>query len=167
MREWTVRLETSWPALITEDHADEIMEALKDYGPAVSYGPHTLSATFCVTSDSAKSASRRGFDLFASALKKAGIREGIGVVGVEIQTIDDLTRSVRQPNFPELLGVAELAAVLNVSKQRASELARLSDFPKPIVQLKSGPVWRKATVMRHAQYWSRRPGRPRETTFNE
>jgi hypothetical protein len=167
MREWTVRLETSRPGLITEDHADEVMEALKDYGPAVSYGPHTLSATFCVTSDSAKRAVQRGIDLFSSALKKAGIGKGVGVVGVDIQTLDDLTRSVRQSNFPELLGVAELAAVLKVSRQRASELARLSDFPKPIVHLKAGPVWKKATVMRHAQYWSRRPGRPRGTTFGE
>jgi len=161
VREWTVRFETSHPDLrLTENLADEVMEGLKDHMPAVSYGPHTMSASFCVTADSAKRAVELGLRLFRSALQQVGIKQNI--VAVEIQTLDDLSRGVKGANFPELVGVAELAAILKVSKQRVSELARLPDFPRPIVHLKSGPVWRKATVIRHMRHWARRPGRPRE-----
>jgi hypothetical protein len=49
--------------------------------------------------------------------------------------------------------------MLEVTKQRASELARRANFPKPIARLASGPVWKKASIARHARTWDRRPDR--------
>jgi predicted DNA-binding transcriptional regulator AlpA len=40
-----------------------------------------------------------------------------------------------------LLGLAEVADVLGVSKRTASRYAARTDFPKPLAQLAMGPIW--------------------------
>jgi hypothetical protein len=62
---------------------------------------------------------------------------------------------------PDLVGVAELAAMFGVSRQRASDLAHTPGFPRPLVVLASGPVWHRALVTPFARAdWHRKPGRP-------
>lgn len=52
----------------------------------------------------------------------------------------------------ELLGLAEIAALLGVTKQViANWKARKPNFPTPIAELKSGPVWSKDAVMAWAE----------------
>lgn len=48
----------------------------------------------------------------------------------------------------KLMGLAELAETLNVSRPRARQIANRDDFPAPVEQLKMGPVWNRATVER-------------------
>jgi prophage regulatory protein len=40
-----------------------------------------------------------------------------------------------------LMGAAELSERLGCSRQRAYQIARKSDFPKPYAKLKQGTVW--------------------------
>lgn len=54
-----------------------------------------------------------------------------------------------------LVGLHEVAAMLGVSRQRADQLARERDFPKPVADLKAGRVWRQADV----EKWMVRRGR--------
>ena len=64
------------------------------------------------------------------------------------------------------MGVSELAAVLGVSRQRASQIARdYDDFPEPAVRLATGPVWESAEIAAwRAKHPVRRPGpRPKAT----
>jgi len=161
MREWSVRAEISAPGMtFTEGHADEVMDALAANAPAVSYDPKAMSIRFCVEADSVGRASRTGLDLLRSALKAVGIRiPPATIVAYEIEGLEDLDRRVGKLNLPDLVGVDEVAKMLDVSKQRASELARRANFPKPIARLASGPVWKKASIARHARTWDRRPGR--------
>ena len=42
---------------------------------------------------------------------------------------------------PPVLGFAEIAAALGVSKQRASALIARADFPAPIATLSVGRIW--------------------------
>ena len=78
----------------------------------------------------------------------------------EIMAAEDFDRVLAEPNVPELVGVHEVAKMLDVSKQRASQLAKKPEFPKPIVTLASGPVWKKVAIARHVfRIWDRRPGR--------
>ena len=161
MREWSVRFEVNKPDVVfTEDHADQVMDALSSHSPSVSYGPHAMSARLCVEADSPNRALASGLNLLRSALKigKAGTLLS-GIMSAEVQALDDLDRSVQDPNVPDLVGVDEVAKMLEVSKQRASELARRQDFPKPIARLAAGPVWKKAAIARHVSIWDRRPGR--------
>ena len=55
----------------------------------------------------------------------------------------------------ELMGPAEIADLLNVSRQRITQLAAHPDFPTPVAELSMGKVWRTADV--HA--WAVKTGR--------
>ena len=48
--------------------------------------------------------------------------------------------------FPKLAGLAEIASLAGVSRQRAGQLAAHPDFPQPVQRLAMGPVWREADV---------------------
>ena len=61
----------------------------------------------------------------------------------------------------DLVGVAEAAELLGVSRQQVHRLARRPDFPAPVAQLKAGKIWRREDVEQWAQeHAGRRPGRP-------
>ena len=55
-----------------------------------------------------------------------------------------------------LVGVAEIAQMLGVSRQRVDALVRKDgDFPLPEVELTAGRVWRRDDVIQ----WAERKGR--------
>ncbi len=63
--------------------------------------------------------------------------------------------------LPELLAAADVAKVLNVSRQRVSQLYRGHTlFPAPVMQTGTGvTLWTRAAVDWFASVWDRRPGR--------
>jgi predicted DNA-binding transcriptional regulator AlpA len=60
--------------------------------------------------------------------------------------------------FPKLAGLAEVASLAGVSRQRAAQLAAHVEFPKPVARLAMGPVWREADVKAFLAV-ERKPGR--------
>ena len=54
-----------------------------------------------------------------------------------------------------LVGSAEIEDMLGVSRQRVQQLIARRDFPKPVVRLKMGKVWRRSDV----EKWARAHGR--------
>ncbi len=65
-----------------------------------------------------------------------------------------------------MVGLAEIAQMLGVSRQRAAQLANdYSDFPPPLSDLASGRVWERSSVEAWQQaHHDRRPGRPKKVT---
>jgi hypothetical protein len=118
------------------------------------------SAQLAVDADSPVDAAATGIGAVQEAAKLAELPEW-PVVEVEIIEWAEFERRLEQPTHPDIIGVAELADMLEVTKQRASELARQQSFPRPFVLLASGPVWLEPTVRRFVNEWERRPGRPR------
>ncbi|HUP86062.1 MAG TPA: LuxR C-terminal-related transcriptional regulator [Acidimicrobiales bacterium] len=57
-----------------------------------------------------------------------------------------------------LVGAAEVAALLGVSRQRVSQLSAAQDFPVPQAELASGRIWARDEV----EEWIRARGRQRE-----
>ena len=57
----------------------------------------------------------------------------------------------------QLMGTAEIAKLLGVSRQRVSQLSHSDGFPEPVARLAAGPVWQTADVER----WARETGRIR------
>lgn len=52
---------------------------------------------------------------------------------------------------PELMGTAEVAALLGVSRQRVLQLlAEREDFPRPVAVLSMGKIWNGDEVRRWA-----------------
>ncbi len=89
------------------------------------------------------------------------------VVRIEVTEWNEFERQLERPTYPDLLGVSELAGLLGVSRQRASELAHSTHFPSPTAELASGPVWFANNVQRFVHDWKREPGRPRKMATAE
>ena len=57
-----------------------------------------------------------------------------------------------------LVGLSEIASMLGVTRQRASQLVRdYDDFPPPVAELAAGRVWETATVEAWAKAHPERP----------
>jgi len=62
-----------------------------------------------------------------------------------------------------LAGIAEIATLLNVTKNTATKYTRRPDFPKPLDRLAAGPVWERGAVETWASEHLPLPtGRPAE-----
>lgn len=55
----------------------------------------------------------------------------------------------------DLVGVAEIAELLSVTRQRVDQLSRTDDFPTPVADLASGRIWERDNVVA----WARAAGR--------
>lgn len=62
-----------------------------------------------------------------------------------------------EPVARELAGVAEIAELLGVTRQRVHQLAKTPGFPKPLAELSAGAIWDRAEV----ENWARATGRLR------
>jgi hypothetical protein len=72
-----------------------------------------------------------------------------------------MEESAALPPLPELVDMAEIASMLDVSKQRVRELAARDDyFPPPVARLGGRPVYSKTSIEAFGRWWSRTPGRP-------
>lgn len=56
--------------------------------------------------------------------------------------------TARRTRLPRLAGLAEIAGLAGVSRQRAGQIAAHPDFPEPVQRLAMGPVWLEADVKR-------------------
>jgi hypothetical protein len=66
-----------------------------------------------------------------------------------------------QGQIPALAGLAEVAAILGVSRQRVRELSVRDDmFPLPVAELAGGAIYLKAMIEEYSKRWDRRPGHP-------
>jgi hypothetical protein len=140
---------------------DAFVDAMLEHSGIVSI-PQDRSgygARMTVDAPDPASATARALDLFLSRSEAAGLAAA-PIVRVEALTETELERELAQPAFPELVGVGEIAELLGVTRQRASEVQTRAGFPAPVARLKSGPVWTRASITRFVDGWIRRPGRP-------
>jgi predicted DNA-binding transcriptional regulator AlpA len=56
---------------------------------------------------------------------------------------------------PELMGVAEIAELLGVTRQRVHQLTKSPEFPRPVAELSAGAIWERDAV----EAWARSTGR--------
>lgn len=162
MTEWSVELDVAHqvtPLQVLTDRVDDLLEILVKQAAVASYDASTLSVRLCVSALSVEAAIVLAGRTLVSALRRAKIPVESKVLRAEAQPIEDLARENQRPNTPDLVGVAEVATLLKVTKQRVSKLAQSRDFPRPVVTLASGPIWRRSTVARFASHWPRRAGR--------
>lgn len=50
-----------------------------------------------------------------------------------------------------LVGAAEIAKMLGVSRQRVTQLASTETFPEPEAELASGRVWKRTAIVKWAR----------------
>jgi hypothetical protein len=91
---------------------------------------------------------------------------GTSLISESRLTLDEYNRSIREPEVPELVGIAEIAELLGVSRQRASELADTGRLGNPAARIAATRVWAKSSILSSlegthgASKLTRRPGRP-------
>lgn len=90
-------------------------------------------------------------------IQAAGLR--MQPAGLHIQTRDDFDRGVIRPPLPTLVGYAEIAKILGVSRQRARVVAERPDFPAVASQTGAGPLYARSQVEAFDRNWERRTGR--------
>jgi hypothetical protein len=154
-QEWSVDISATGTGPFGHDFADDVIEALTGHGPALSVANDEVSVRFSIDAPSVEDACQDALALFRNILPD------LRVFRIEVETADELDMRLAADDVPELLGVAELAQALGVSKQRISELTELGRFPAPVARLKAGPVWQRSAIARFVRRWPRRAGRPR------
>lgn len=142
------------------DRLSDLLEALEEFFPSVSTRPDYYAVQTTVDAPDAETAIAKVSPEVLGASSKAGLPDW-PITAVEVKSWSRFERELEQPTFPKVLGVAEIAKMLGVTRQRASVLARSGAFPKPYAELAAGPIWLDIHVKRFVDEWKRRPGRPR------
>jgi hypothetical protein len=151
---------------LTEDQLDAFGAGLASYSATVSGAilpqhQRTRSARLTIDqeADNPVRAAAFAVDLVTIVARREGL-PAWPIVKVEVTEWERFCAELDRPNRRELVGVAELAALAGVTKQRASILARRAGFPDPVAKLAQGEVWDRRQVARFLEGWTRKPGRP-------
>lgn len=140
--------------------SDELLDATEKHEGIVSVFPERITIAVTVEGPTYWEAVGAGVSAAQAALRSAGCRDDLPIERVETKTAERAERDLEEPTYPEMLGVAEVAELLEVSKQRVSELRAAGRLPEPLNALRAGPVWPRPAVERFLEHWTRRPGRP-------
>jgi hypothetical protein len=172
--DWSVYVQAAGPAdaaPLDEAAVDRFAENLRTYSPVVTgaVAPEqeriwsaqlTVSYPYLFEDEPEPvQAAKFAVDLVTAAAHKAGLPPW-PVVKLEVTEWERFDAELDQPNTPDLVGIAELAELVGVTRQRASALARHPGFPQPLAELAAGPVWDLRMVERFVRSWARKPGRP-------
>jgi predicted DNA-binding transcriptional regulator AlpA len=169
-REWTISIVAEGSTPDPESLAAGLAERLKSgVGGAVSVEPGRVAATFTVFADGLDKACYMAFSIWNELRSEIEVE----LVGLQVDTAEEIVRAVERhlapldlvdneelaqlladsaeepaPDVepPVLLGTAEVAQTLEVSKARVSALQHRTTFPKPLARLRSGPVWSRAAI---------------------
>lgn len=149
---WTVRVSASARNLDLETQV-RIAEELRA-GVTVDAETDTLTARFTVTASTLRQATDEALKAFRILPAKPS--------SVLVQDLDEWEAEQSAPRSQDLVGIAETAGLLNVSRQRVGQLVGRPDFPAPIARLSAGPVWTRHSIDAFNRSWSRKiTGRPR------
>ena len=161
-REWNASIEITHE--LGAERALRVLErmqqTLQRYAAAGAAGPTSLDVLLSVDADSPTTALTKGLRAFLSALVRARGDKGAEIVSVAIELPEHLERRLEQQNQITLVGIRELADLLGVTRQRASQIAAMRTFPAPLAKLAAGPVWNKASLTWFLEDWAREPRRP-------
>ncbi len=161
MSAWSVELEIRCDSsLLPKDAPDDLLQHLAALTPSVAVGDDGVAVRVSTEEPDHAAAMTTGTAAITEALRDLGLPTD-PVVRAEAVTEAALDEQLGVANRPALVGVAEIAERLDVSRQRVSELARSRTFPPPVAELAAGPVWIEASLLRFIEGWERRPGRPR------
>ena len=182
MNTWRVSIDLDTGVAVTPAQADAVFDQLERYGAALGYSPGAtpgvedpgaavvyddtrLSITLTVETSSANPL--RAGELGRQIVSRAVATTGASIaswLGVEAVTDDEADRRLADPPIPELVGTPEAGEILGVSRQRVHQLRQREDFPAPVVELGTGPLWTQMSIEAFDEAWNRTPGRPPAAT---
>lgn len=158
---WNVRVDFR-SVTLNEADAGELLAELATLRPVLvveeqePHHPTLYSLTVHVYEASMRQA-------IAVALRRVEDATGTKALGVEALPQHEVERRLQRPNVPQLVGNADIAEILGVSRQRAAQLADVAGFPPPVMTIKAGPLRVRDQVEDWARTWDRKAGRPAVT----
>lgn len=163
MQQWNVRVEWARTGPITDDQYEDLTEQLdpQHSGRVGQEDNGNPSARLAVEARTI----RQAFDIAVRAVEAACKQAGVPctVVGADVMTWDEFERSQAEPIVPPLVGPAEIADRLGVTRQRAWAIIKSNPdaFPE-VASTSRGALYLEASLDRFAKSWPRKPGRPRK-----
>ncbi|MFD9944126.1 hypothetical protein ACFWYW_26095 [Nonomuraea sp. NPDC059023] len=159
---WRIIIVAVSAAGLTDEQREEVVHALPGY-PTMSDDVATgqLIVEFDLESSDEQDAINQGEKLFTKNAREI-LGDVLTYVGITAWREGDDSSIPR--DFLQLVGYAEIASLLQVSRQRVRELAETrADFPAPIARLAMGPVFTLRSVQDFLDRWDRRRvGRPKK-----
>jgi hypothetical protein len=159
---WTVHVEARVHERvpISDVALEGFLNELEEHGGSVSVGDAGYGAMFSLYANEAENvedACGAGIQAFLAWATHAGMPDGV-IERVEVMTFREHDAELAERNFPDLVGVSEIATILGVSRQRAHQLTKRADFPAAVAELAAGPVWTRLSLNRFVDAW--RAGKP-------
>lgn len=158
--DWYVNLEWKVSSELPEESFDGLMMKLAPYMPALAASRHHLRTSLALEAADAEGAISAAVAEVRAALEAEHL-DHFGPVGANVASSAEMDAELAQDPIPRLVGIAEIARYLRISRQRASMLAKSGVFPPPVTRLAAGPVWLESSIFRFASNWERLPGRPK------
>ena len=161
--QWRATVTYRRPEQVSDEHLATLVEALPGYGVATDDGARALRLAMTVDAATLRQATEA-----ALRESRAAYGSAFGAAGepVEVRVLPDAEHvgELERPDELDLVGLAEVAQILDVSRQRAAKVAEThADFPAPVARPAMGPVYTRDSVTAFAQRWERkRTGRPRK-----
>jgi hypothetical protein len=156
---WTVTIEAAGkPGDVDGDRLERFAAALEPLGGTASLAQNgsRYGATFSlynVFPDDAETAVAKGCEIFRNAASDQADLPECPIVHAEAMTFEEHDANLELPAIPKLVGVSEIADILAVTRQRAHQLTKRSDFPAPVEQLAAGPVWTRQSLEHFIEEW--------------
>lgn len=148
-----------WAVVLTFDQPEDeetlILWEDKLDGPAVSGIP---GKGFMVT---AHESGTNPLKALNTVVDDVSATVGSQPVRYEVMREEDFEAAASEPTLPELASAGEAAKMLRVSRQRVHQLHSQgrNNFPAPVYELSTGPLWTRDAIEWFARTWDRTPGR--------
>jgi hypothetical protein len=170
MKTWQVSLDYTANLGDSEETLDrlcDLSEDLAQFGAAVGLTDGALSLTLSMQGDHPVSVLADADSIVRQSAKKCGLPELDDLGEAHANAWERAEAELDKPTLPDLVSSVEAAEILGVSRQRVSELRRRKDFPEPVYELRTGPLWIRAGIERFNERWDRKPGRPRSIPWEK
>jgi len=159
---WIVRVHAAGDGKVPAQAAEAMADELARYGAELEVRDGRYTAVFDLSGDLPNHSPRalsRPLAAFRSAAERAGMPSWPIVAAEAITKAEDRRRARTSPGAG-LVGVAEVAEMLGVTRQRVGQLR--GRLPEPLATLRAGPVWERSAIEEFETAWVRSPGRPRK-----
>lgn len=157
---WTAQISFDAPGLDCPARIAiaEALDADVDYNESTG----RLTLTFTVNGTTLRQALDAALRDSGRAIDAAGPgRSSRNTASIRVLRTDQFVAEIEHPPAAQHVGVAEIAEMLGVSRQRANHLiAAGGEFPSPVSRLAAGPVFTRASIEAFKKRWTRKSGRP-------
>lgn len=131
-----------------EDTPFDLSDRLSAHSPAMSVDRDWRGGaiTVCVEADTAINAASEAMAVVSDALTAEDL--DWTTTAITVQNEDVFSAELNKPLFPEVVGYAEIAKLVGVSRQRARQFAEKPSFPAPVIKTAQGPLFNLHAVER-------------------